>query len=371
MKKLKIVIISRHIFPKISPRAFRATELAKEMVRKGHTVVLYAVLGNYDYTEFQKNTGISVKNIGKMFTGSEDSNANFRYTFFDKILFHALHKLIEYPDIEFLFKVFSIIKKESKCDMLITIAYPHPIHWGASLAKSILSKEKFPKNWISDCGDPYMGNPIENNKMFYFKYVEKWWCKKTDFITIPIEEGRKGYYPEFISKIKIIPQGVDFTSIKLDENFKKNQVPTFAYAGNIYPGLRDPTEFLNYISGLEKEFKFIVYTNNQNFYLQFKQILKEKFEIKSYVPREQLIYELSQMDFLINLKNSSSIQAPSKIIDYLLTKRPILDVSTNFLELILFNEFLDGNYKNQKKIQDISQFNITNVVDKFIELYKE
>jgi glycosyltransferase involved in cell wall biosynthesis len=371
MKKLNILIISRIIFPALSPRSFRTIELAKELVKQGHNVTVYAVLGKTDYATFEKETGVKVNNFGKMIFGSSDSDGGFRYTLLDKILYHSLHRLIEFPDIELMFRVPGIIKKEKGTDMLITIAYPYPIHWGAALAKKIISFNKFPKIWISDCGDPYMGNPIENNKFPYFKYVEKWWCRNTDYITIPLEEGKAGYYQEFHAKIKVIPQGFDFSSVKLQQPYVRNSIPTFAYSGSIYPGKRDPKSFLDFLSSFEQELQFIVYTNAPDYYIPYKTLLKDKLKIKSFIAREQLIYELSKMDFLINFKNPDNIQLPSKMIDYLQTKRPTINISTNFSnsEKSIFFEFIEGNYQNGVKEYDLEQFNIKNVAKKFIDLY--
>lgn len=355
----------------MSPRAFRATELAKEMARRGHNVTLYAVLGKYDYTNFQNETGIIVKNIGKMLFATENSDGDTRYTILDKMLFHLFHRIIEFPDIELSLRIPTIIKKEQNCNLLITIAAPHAIHWGGALAKTILPKKKMPEIWISDCGDPYMGNSIEKKKTIIFKHIEKYWCRKTDYLIIPIEDARKGYYPEFNSKIRVIPQGFDFSTIKLDKAFIKNDVPLFAYAGSIYPGHRDPTIFLSYLTQLESEFKFIIFTNNEKFYLTFKELLKHKLEIRQYIPRELLIPELSRMDFLINFRNQSTVQSPSKLIDYLLTKRPILNISKDFSEIVYFKEFLAGNYANQNEVIDVNQFDINNITDKFLDLYNE
>lgn len=373
MKSLNILIISRIIHPSLSPRAFRTTELAKELARRGHDVTVYAVLGKTDYASFEQETNVKIRNIGKMVLGSSDCDGNYRYTMLDKILYHSLHRLIEYPDIELMFRIPGIIKKEKNIDLLITIAYPHPIHWGAALSKFLSSKNNFPKVWLSDCGDPYMGDPINKKKFFYFKYIEKWWGKKTNYITIPLEEGKNGYYKEFHSKIRVIPQGFDFTNVKIDKSFVKNSLPEFAYSGSIYPGQRDPRAFLTFLTSLDFNFKFTVYTNDPCYYKEFKIALKDKLELKPYIPREKLIYELSKMDFLINLKNPDTIQRPSKLIDYLLTNRPIMEVSTQFpeQEKKLFMEFIQWDFEKQLKGFDIQQFNIKNVAQQFINLFYE
>ena len=155
--------------------------------------------------------------------------------------------------------------------------------------------------------------------------------------------------------------------------FIQNSIPTFAYSGAIYPGQRDPRAFLTFLSTVDFNFKFVVFTNNPSYYAEFKVLLNDKLELKPYIPRKQLIYELSKVDFLINLKNPDAMQLPSKIIDYLQANRPIMEVSSNFSEqeIAIFMEFINGNYNNQLSGFDIQHYNIKNVAQKFIDLYYE
>src|SRR5699024_6823793 len=146
-------------------------------------------------------------------------------------------------------------KKKDKeyYDLLISIAVPHTIHWGVA---AIWKKHNnLAKTWFADCGDPFMGQENDIFKYpFYFKYSEKWFCRKADYITVPTEASIKAYYSEFHHKIRIIPQGFKFEDIHVEENTYANPVPTFAYAGGFIPGRRDPTEFLNFLINLKKEY---------------------------------------------------------------------------------------------------------------------
>lgn len=362
---MKIVLIARTIYPLLSPRAFRTTELAKQFAKQGHDVVVYAVLGDYDYTLFEKKYGIKVKPI-KMRLATLNSDGNSRYNLLDRIMFHAFHWLIEYPDIEFCWKIPCILKKEKDIDLLITIAYPHPIHWGAAIAKYFY-RSNFPPKWISDSGDPYTGNPVGSKHPFYFKYVEDFWGRETDFVTIPLENASVAYRKNVQHKIKIIPQGFDFSEIKLADKID-DVIPHFAYAGSIYRGQRDPGSFLAYLCELEQEFVFTVYTRDVQFYQPYKERLGEKLVIKPYVERRQLIYELSGQNFLINLVNPGSVQSPSKLIDYLLAKRPIIDISTPFIEIEDMKNALRGIFDTKYDSVDVQQYNIVNVANKFLAL---
>lgn len=364
---MKIVIISRSIYPVIAPRPMRATELAKYFSKIGHDVTLYGVLGDFDYTRFTQDTGVEVKNIGKMRFATLNSDGKCRENVIDKILRRLLHRFLEFPDIELSWKMKGVLRKEKNVDLLITIAIPFPIHWGVAWAKSKL-KDGFPKKWISDCGDPYMGNSV-HKPLPYFKYVESYWGRKTDYITVPIEEAKNAYSPALSDKIHVIPQGFDYSNINIDRDFKRNSIPHFAYAGVVYRGYRDPDNFLKYLCTLDYDFRFIVYTKNDSVFGLYKDQLGEKLIIRSYIPRDSLLFELSRMDFLINLVNSNSVQSPSKLIDYYLTERPILDISTAFNEKSDFDNFINSNYESKRKIDDIEQYNIANVGNKFLNLY--
>jgi len=365
LPKQNILILSRTIFPLLVPRAHRATELAKELARQGHKVTLAAVLGHYDYTDFEKSTGITVKDLGVSIFEWHTSAGDLHLSLWKKGVIFLLHRLFCFPDILIANRVVRFLKSEQSYDRIITIAIPYSIHWGMAYAKRHF--RQFNNTiWASDCGDPFMGSPHSNNP-FYFKWVEKWWCKSTDYIVVPAEESINGYYPEFREKIRVIPQGFVFDSSILAD-YKKNRVPTFAYSGMVYPGKRDPRRFLDYLAHKKDDFLFVVYTNKPALFLPYLNILGEKMVIRDYIPHDQLIHTLSTMDFLINIKNESSVQVPSKLIDYYLTHRPILEISSSFEEIEVFERFFIGDYSKQLIIDNPERFNITNVAKAFLAL---
>ena len=362
----KILIISRTILPNLAPRAHRATELAKELARQGHEVTLAAVLGKYDYSEFQKETGIRICNLGmSKFEWNNSDTEQKSISLWRKGVVFLLRRWLAFPDILVGKHTARFLKKCGHYDRLITIAIPYPIHWGATYAKRHYNHLK-DTVWVSDCGDPFMGNPIGGHP-FYFKWVEKWWCRTTDYIVIPTELAINGYYPEFRDKIRVIPQGFVFDD-SLVAPYKKNEVPTFAYSGMVYPQKRDPRKFLDYLVNKGGDFKFVVYTNKITLFEPYLELLKNKIEIRDYVPHDQLIHELSMMDFVINISNESNVQVPSKLIDYYLTHRPILEITSAFKEARTFEEFCNEDYHGQVIIDHPERFNITNVAKAFAEL---
>ena len=365
MKSLKIVIVTQTIYPALDPRSHRSTQLALGLADAGHDVTVYALLGNYNYSKYQVNRNINFKNLGKSRLGLKDSDNNSKYTIFNRGMKKLFWKVFMYPDIEMVPMIRQALKKEKNIDILISIAVPYINHFAiASLKKTNA------KCWISDCGDPFTGNPFHKFPS-YFKYIEKHWSKKTDYIVVPIEEAKKGYLEEFKDKIKVIPQGFNFDDVKLAE-YQKNNIPTFAYSGAVYKDLRDPSKFLDYLTSLDIPFKLIVYTVKGSIFERYTSSLKDKIELREYVERNELIYQLSKVDFLINIKNKSGVQQPSKLIDYVSTKRPIINISSDFsdLEKDTLNAFLNEDYSNQMIIDNIERYDIKNVTKEFIKLYE-
>lgn len=361
---MRIVIVSANCYPYMGPRAHRATELAKELARRGHSVTLYALLGNYDYTEISNKTGIVFQSLGTSKFGIVDNVGSRNKNLFFRAFAKLFGKYFSFPLIELTALTKKILNKEDNIDLLITNAHPHQIHWSIPF----LNKKNY-KVWVADCGDPFMGNPFHKHP-FYFKYVEKKWCRKADYITVPIEEAKDAYYSEFRDKIRVIPQGFNFEEVRLAE-YEKNNIPTFAYSGIIYEGKRDPSKFMKFLTTLTYNFRFIVYTKSKDFFERYKSILGNKLEIRDYVPRQELLFELSKMDFLLNIKNDSGVQQPSKLIDYYLTNRPILEISSAFSERDDFKSFIDGNYNAQLNISDPEKYDIRIVADQFFSLLEQ
>ena len=190
MKKLKIAIIGQWCYPANTPRAFRAWELAKEFAREGHDVTLYALLGEYDYSNLEKTLNFKIKNLGYSKLGNTNSSdINAPLPILARMILRIVKDPNIYPGIEFFPMIRRALKQEKGIDLLITIAHPHVIHWAtsASIDRTLV------KYWVADCGDPYMGNPFSKHP-FFMKWVEKKWCQKADFITIPIKEGINAYF---------------------------------------------------------------------------------------------------------------------------------------------------------------------------------
>jgi hypothetical protein len=73
------------------------------------------------------------------------------------------------------------------------------------------------------------------------------------------------------------------------------------------------------------------------------------------------------MDFLINFDNNTTTQIPSKLIDYSIAGRPVLNITSNFDFSILL-EFIDGVYNRRMLLDSPNNYDIREIAKKFIEI---
>lgn len=363
---MQILIISQNTYPVNGPRAFRTQELSEELARQGHDVTLYTVHGEMDYTEYEKQTGIKMRDV-KPYLPLGGNDGKNRYNIFSRFLYHYFHRLLLFPEIEYHFKVDSILQREPRADLLITIAYPHTIHSGAAQSKK-KHPESFPKIWIADCGDPFFLNPFIKAPKYMEKY-ERNWCEAVDFISVPTEGGKDGYFPEYRDKIRVIPQGFDFSKTPVSE-YSKNPVPTFVFCGTVYPGKRDVHSFMDYLLTVKRPYKFKLLMHDP-LESRYKEESNHQIEYITGKGRKEVIMECSKADFLINVINPNTAQTPSKLIDYGISGRPVLNISNDFCEQKAFEEFCAGDYHQQLVLPDLEQYKIENVARQFIDLTKD
>jgi hypothetical protein len=365
----KILIVSGSFYPQITPRSFRSTELAKELSRQGHEVTICIPFRGHSYSDFSEQYGVTFIDLGPLKLPEIKIRVRRFLNTFSLIIRRILLALFEYPNIELMFKVNKALRDKSGFDLLISMAWPYPVHWGVAIARR--KKNRIAKIWVADCGDPFMGDTIDSfRKLFYFKYVEKWFCQKTDYISIPRIEMKQNYYADFHEKIREIPQGFNFDEIIRFNAPVNNKVVTFAFAGSFIPITRDPSPLMNVLASYGDNFKFVVYSNNPEMLYPYVSELGSKLEIKSFVPRKDLIFELSKMDFLVNISFDPVYQSPSKLIDYALAGRPILNIAQK-IDRKLVEAFLRGDYSCQFVVGNIQKYNIVNVARQFVELLDE
>jgi len=367
----RILIISSTFYPVNSPRSFRTTELAIELSIQGHDVTVLTPKLEI-HSEFEVKHNLSIVDLGNPSWKTPEIKGNALAILSKRFIRRVAQLFLYYPNLEFYFLVRKALKNQLKedivYDLLISIAVPHSIHWGVS---SLWQKDNIAKKWIADCGDPFMGQENDTFKHpFYFRYIEKSFCKNVDYITIPIASALPAYYPEFHSKIRVIPQGFNFDEIEIAGTVM-NDYPTFAYAGALIPGRRDPKDFLNFLVNYKLPYTFDIYTKNKALVKPYADRSEGRIRLKDYLPRKELLFELSKLDFVVNFENAGEKQSPSKLIDYVIIEKPILSVNSFHFNETVALEFLAGSYESGLIIKNKEQYRIENVAKQFLNLLED
>ncbi len=365
MNKKKILIISRSFYPESSPRAFRTTELVKEFARQGHDVTLLTNERDYDYTDFKTQFPVKIEFFGPL-KWKQPIPAKFAKV--RQKVGRLLFLLFEYPNIEIMYRVRKALKNYNGFDLLISIAVPHPTHWGVAQARS--KSHPIAKCWVADCGDHFMGNTLESiPPPFYFSYFERQFCSKADYISVPTEGAIQAYYKEYRDKIVVIPQGFNFDEFNVVKQQPANPVPSFAYAGALgAAGIRNPINLIKYLLSTNRDFQFHIFSKNAAFLKNLSNSWPDKIILHEPLPRGILLNELAKMDFLLNFDNGSKNQTPSKLIDYALADRPVLNILADNPDTSLVDRFLAGDYAGKLHLPNLEQYRIANVTEQFLNL---
>ncbi|MBI2966747.1 MAG: hypothetical protein HYY40_02905 [Bacteroidetes bacterium] len=394
---VNIAIVTYTFYPEINARALRVTELAREFCRRNHRVIVFIPDINQYLGDIENTHGLEIVKVSPGFflnrkerilakshhiTGDSSNNSALPpetgKPSFSKIV---KKKIVEFFymgafPFEFSFTCARELGKPGyRFDLLISSALPICAHLAGGMAK--IRNKNLAKVMVADYGDPYSGND-NINPPFFHKWVEKYLVNRYDYASVP---RINSYYCKIPFKrqerILEIPQGIKISDYKR-AGYVPGKNPVFACAGTFYERIRNPSAFLDYLcSSFHLPFKFFMYTdfnNRDSFDLLSPYIskLEERLTVSPLIPRQELIYELSKADFLINIANKNDGPLPSKLIDYKICGRPVYSFKQEEFSPEIFNEFITGNYRNDFcRVMDIEKYKIENVAQKFLDLARQ
>ena len=380
---MKILLITYTFLPDVTPRSMRWSQLKNHWERDGHQVHVVTASSSEinDISQEQNLVRVKENYIGKirkkiMLGGNTNSAENIAIekglnilgTTFKSIL-SKIYKFslrsFQWPDYAWTWifsstkEVKAYIDKAGPFDLMISVSHPFSSHLVAYFVKKDLPHLR----WIIDLGDPFcfLNEAQPNNFKIYGslnKKVEGKIMETCESISVTTDETKQEYariFPKLREKITVIPPLVDEQSLKLvniSKQAKKDLSDPIklVYTGTLYSKIRNPSHFLEILEEVAKiskrkiEMNFFGLTND----LDISSLPSFSFKLNFYgeVSKEKINQEILKANILVNLGNSTHYQLPSKLVDYSLSGKPILNIST--IENDSSSSFLEdySNYLN-------------------------
>ena len=360
----RILIVTAWYYPFIHPRAHRWTSLAEYWAAQGHQVDVvcarrrdcpaYSVLngvqvqrvGFDSLKELFYYWRRSAKGRGRVGAGVQRPGWGMRLL---TGLYSGIWKKIYFPDDAAIWffparrKVLELLRKDSY-DALITVSLPFTGH-----LIGLAAKRHFPDvHWLADIGDPFtiQAQPL-NNSLFYknlSRRLEKRVLEQADQLTVTHPAAKRAYHKYFGSvaqKIQLAPPllhpippeepSTKPNPLALPSSIKHGI--RLGYFGALYAPVRTPDAFLVLLEKVFLNRPDLIGRLQAHFFGDvfpefFQKLNKaEAVQLHGLQSRQTVRAAMQQMDFLLNIGNTTDYQLPSKVVDYLAAGKPVLHLS--------------------------------------------
>ena len=142
---------------------------------------------------------------------------------------------------------------------------------------------------------------------------------------------------DYASKLRYFE--IPYLTNRVVETRNKNII----FAGGFIKGVRDPRPVFEIIISalpeIESDVKFNFYVNGRDHYASYANRSKGRILFYEFVPHDELFKLLAESYMLLNIGNAGSIQMPSKTVEYVSFRKPLLffykdknDASLRYLE---------------------------------------
>ncbi len=301
---------------------------------------------------------------------------------------------------------------ERKIDLVISVSMPFDSHCAVFMAMQSLKNslsQVIPK-WIAYCIDAYWskaGIPQKDIPVMKKEELEIFnACDRILFLDTIEKDYAGKEYDELRSKFISLP--LPLFDVKAEQQnysnegfIRKDDVFEVVYTGTVYDDFSNADACIGVaesFAGEKIRFHFLgkIYPKSLNLFKELKYKMPEQIEIYGRQSYPYAKGSMQKADILLNLANDNANQIPSKIFEYMMTLKPILniyrvnnDVGTKFLNKypLAFNFDCNKGFQRQigllkkwiketnihsisiEELNDIYHDITTNVVcDKFIKL---
>jgi len=361
---MRILVVSYEFSPSISPRAIRWTAIVNEWVRQGILVDVVCARPIGEHLTPQQQDGVRIYRTGELGIQALRSRMRTRDsapssgdrapgTFLGTWILAAIRWLyartwrpILWPDYACLWylparRAAMRLARAQRYDALVTVSHPFTSHWiGLSLKRRFKSLR-----WLADSGDPFafLISPAVNNHRLYARLnyvVERRVFTRADALTVTTEATRARYeelFPECGKKLAVLPPLLaesDDCQLQTEPRPADGRL-RLVYVGTLYRTIRNPVPLLvlfermrNTSIGdrLDLHFYGDVHDCGACFD-EYRERLGSTLHVHGIVSHQAALSAMHDADVLVNLGNDTPYQLPSKVVEYLATGRPVLNIA--------------------------------------------
>jgi glycosyltransferase involved in cell wall biosynthesis len=332
---MKVLLVSIALPPKNDPESLQTAKYVKYLAKTNGVDAVTS-----------KSPTLWMPFDGKLLNYIKDVNQIISLRIIEpKYLSIFINKLLRrfvWPDTRFTFWMQSkkvINQLIEKPDVIYSRAFPLS---SIFMAKKLKDYYKIP--WVLHLSDPWVESPLfDYNKSKYHQKKEKSSFQNADIISFTSLSTLKIYkkkYPEFIEKYKYFPNVYDDEDIQIENSKQENKIIKLVYTGSLN-GSRSLKLLIDAFCELQKtnsqlanNFRIVVAGSVDSYN---RGLLEKHSDFIEYVgflsindakDLQRSADILLAVDFDFKHKEEA-IFFPSKLLDYFITKKPILAITTS------------------------------------------
>ncbi|HMQ49916.1 MAG TPA: glycosyltransferase [Saprospiraceae bacterium] len=224
-------------------------------------------------------------------------------------------------------------------DRIYSVGIPFTAHLIALSGK----KKEAALLWHMDIEDPFSvsNEGFINNRFLYAglnRRAEAKALRMADSVSVTVEAARKKYalqFPESADKFSVIPPLFNLKWPDITPAKKHTEaVIQLAYFGAFYHHIRTPDAFLDLLDKLLAKYPTLPIAVHfygeigHPFAATFAQYtaLKPYLHFHGLVSLEAVAQAMQEVDILVNISNKTTYHLPSKCVDYLMCRKPIINI---------------------------------------------
>lgn len=358
---MRILVITHSYYPANDPRAFRWGAICEHWAKNGIVVDVVCAAAKIGLPNSEQINGVNVFRINdpsQKFRAENLENYNVETSILSwkkkiKNLFYRILKKIvlclRWPDFAWLwmprvYRQTRDLLRAYRYDGIVSVALPFSSH----VVVLCLGKKRNNIPWVCDYGDPFSflkKSPINNyniykglNRLIEQKVMRS--SRKISVTTLETAENYIDYLKVHKDWFHLIPPLVtnNFITLADCKNISMSEVRPLhlIFAGTLYKKIRNPRFLLELLAEAKKQIlprKLVIHFYGptgdcQNEFETFSGAINDWVFLHGSVDKSELLHLYAQADVLVNIGNLTSYQAPSKIIEYMSTGLPILNITS-------------------------------------------